>query len=212
MKLVSKGAAQFTLTFLPDEVRPHEGLYLPDVIDAIASRYHVVNKPEIAKLGNEGAKFQNARYTSADRTINILEVSLFSDGLSATTTDTKDSELVLSDLFAWIKVEFGFRDPRISATPSYQSDLVVSFDFEPGRTFERLSKFIFALNATSPVPMDLSGFAFASDPATPAKALFTLERRLNTPWSAGLYYSRASMQTEAHIQALEELDRVFAAG
>lgn len=65
-------------------------------------------------------------------------------------------------------------------------------------------------NAPSKKEVQFSRIAFGADPigigATPE---FIIERRAEIPWRIGLYFSKAHMETQAHIRALEMLDTLL---
>lgn len=218
MNVISQDGALASIHFVPDEVKPVKGINLPVLIKAIAERYAVVKAPTLDEARTTGAKFENGIFRDGDREIAIIQLGIFNDLVNVTATDTTDCEAVLEDLLAWLKTEFRFRDPTTTPTRYYQSDLVVKFDNDPSHAFEWMKSFISFIqeqmtpaNARFKKPVDFSAIVFGTDPTAPgATPEFTVARRINTAWEVGLYFSKASMPTRAHIRALELLDRLLA--
>ena len=118
-------AAQY---YAADEVRPLGGLNLPEFIRLIQDRYGFVKAPDLKDVGQAGAKFQTGRLTIGNKTINITELAVFSDGMVVTSFHTDDAEFILKDLFDWAKGVFGFRDPETEKPRIFESHIVIEFD------------------------------------------------------------------------------------
>lgn len=217
MKVISQDGAVATLSFIADEAKPVKGYNLPTLIDAIGKRYRAVITPTVEETRSTGAKFQNATFMAGDREIAIPQLAIHRDGIVVTTTDTADSDVVLDDAFEWLKQNFGFREPMTPAIRTYQSDLVIRFDNDPGAAFGGIADFLKFIqgemtpgNAPSKKDVQFSLIAFGADPigagVTPE---FTVARRGDVPWRLGLYFSKAHMRTSSHIKALELLDRLL---
>lgn len=218
MKVISQDGGIATLAYIADEVKPIKGLHLPALLFAIGHRYSSVKTPTIEEARTGGAKFENGTLSYNDKKIAIGQIALHNDAISVTTTDTDDSEIVLNDLFVWIKEEFKFRDPITKPAKIYQSDLVIRFDNDPNDSLGSIASFMkFIQEEMTPPNMHLKKevkfayIGFGGDAAgsvvTPE---FTVARRLNVPWQFGLYFSKAHMRTPAHIRALEMLDGLLA--
>lgn len=214
MKVVSQDGAIATMLFMADEVKPLKGYHLPALLKAIGDRYGAVKSPSLDDARTTGAKFENAIFVSNGRDISIPTLALHNDGFSISTTDTDDSEIVLNDLFGWLKEEFNFRDPATPAMCIYQSDLIVQFDNNPEEALGLIAPFLSFIqeemtpaNAYTKKPVQFGGMWFGADPLGPGGAPeFTIGRRINTPWRLGLYFSKANMKTSAHVRALTMLD------
>lgn len=217
MKVVAHDAAIATMVFVADEVRPLKGYHLPALLYAVGQRYKASKVPSLEEARTAAAKFENALFEVDGRQIAILAFSLHSDGLSVTTSVTDDAEIVLNDLFTWLKSEFGLRDPVTPAMCLYQSDLVIKFDNDPEGAIGPLTSFLSFIqeqmtpaDAPATKQVQFGGMYFGADPigigATPQ---FSIARRINTPWRLGLYFSKAHMKTSSHVQALEMLDSLL---
>jgi hypothetical protein len=215
MKLISKEAAIAAMTLISDEVKPLNGWNIPELLRALTERYEFAKSPSVQETVTTGAIFQYGRLV--DKNINIAELSVLGTGISAKTVDTNDSEVILKDLYGFLKKTFGFREPTTQPVRAFQSELVVEFDNNPDRTikaFAPLTAFLQKeIEATSGIKKQLQfhRLDFASDPMEPApiNALFLIERRAGVPYASNRYFCRAYMSTDAHIRSLELLDKIF---
>lgn len=213
MKVISYNGAIAALQFVPDEIVPLGGYFIPKLIAEIAKRYQFATLPKSSQEVTEiGAKFKIGHFNG----INIVELGFFNDVLSVTTRDTKDSEAVLSDAAQWLKDTFAFRDPTTPAIPAFQSDLVVEFDNSPEKIaspFAALTAFIQEERDKLKYPFKPVSFgrlSFGADPLiTGPNAEFTVERRADVAWEKGRYFSKAYLTTSAHIKGLELLDKLL---
>jgi len=218
MKVVSQDGAIASLIFIPDEIKPLKGFYLPDLLGAITKRYQFVKPPSVEEARTSGAKFETGKLHRPNSDIAITTLGVFNDVLSVTTTDTSDSEFVLEDLFTWLKTDFKFRDPVAPLLRVYQSDLVVKFDNDPSKTFDAIRQFLDFIqlnlipeNARTKKAVEFNAILFGADPVGPGPTPdFTIARRVGVPWHLGLYFSKAHMKTSVHIRALEILDGLLA--
>jgi len=215
MNVISQDGALATLIFIPDEVRPLRGFHLPALLREAGARYGAAKSPSTEDARSPaGARFENGLYISNDREVPIGFFSLHNDAIVVATTDTSDSDLVINDIFNWMKDRFGFREPSTAPMRVYQSDLIVRFDNDPAEPFTALTNFIDFLNASmipenarSKKPIQFNAIAFGGDPTAPGLTPeFTVARRVGVPWHLGLYFSKAHMTTPNHIRALGLLD------
>jgi hypothetical protein len=215
MKLISKEAAIAAMTLIADEVKPINGWNIPELLRALTERYEFAKSPSLQETITSGAKFEHGRLL--DKNINIAELNVLGTGISAKTVDTSDSEVILKDLYGFLKKTFGFRDPISKPVHVFQSELVVEFDNNPDRTIKSFAPLTALLQkeveVTSGIKkqFQLHRLDFASDPMEPStiNALFLIERRAAVPYASNRYFCRAYMSTDAHIRALELLDKIF---
>ena len=139
MKLISKESATVTFNAVADEIKPMKGYYLPHLFDRIAQRYALQEAPSVEQSRKTGAKFGTGQFISNGSEINISELAIYNDGISATTTDSEDSEVVVNDMFSWLKAELDFRDPPTPIFKTYQSLLVVEFERDPSEKLATLA-------------------------------------------------------------------------
>src|SRR3989337_2459774 len=127
MRVIAKDGAIAGLQLVPDEVRPIGGYYTPALLASIAERYKFTKLPTIQEARTSGAVFHDGQYADEHREIYISLLGIYNEAIAVTTTDTADSELVLTSLFALLQDKFKFRTPTSTPVRKYQSDLVVEF-------------------------------------------------------------------------------------
>jgi hypothetical protein len=217
VKVISKDAAIAAISIVPDELKPLGGYYLGGIIAAVTQRYQFAKSPTVQDAIAEGARFQQGRFIRGEKQIAITELGLYNDALAVTTTDTKDSQLVLSDLFGWLQETFKFREPITKPVPAFQSDLVVEFEHDPSDAFASFKPLVQFLQQQrenlghQKKPIAFNRLAFGADALLPGpNADFLIERRVGVPWEMGRYFAKAHLQTDAHIEALELLEKLLA--
>lgn len=214
MKLISKDAGLAAIGIVIDEAKPLSGYSLPAMLQAVTTRYEMAKSPTIQETTATGAKFQNGRLAS--KNIVITELSIHNNSIAATTTDTKDSEIVVNDLLGFMRKEFGFREFTTKPVRVFQSDLIVEFDNDPDKALslfaplrELLQKEAESVNGLKK-PIQFNRIDFGSDPIlTGPNAVFLIERRAGIPYSENRYFCKAYMQTDAHLRALELMDKLL---
>jgi len=210
MRVIAKDGAIAGLQLVPDEVRPIGGYYTPALLASIAERYKFTKLPTIQEARTSGAVFHDGQYADEHREIYISQLGIYNDAIAVTTTDTADSELVLTSLFALLQDKFKFRTPTTTPVRKYQSDLVVEFANDPADKFGLLTPLMEFLERSMGTkgPVRFGHIAFSSE-AGPVPT-FLVERRLGVPWSAKRYFCKAHLPTNIHIETLELLDKLMA--
>jgi len=215
MNVISKEAAIASLKFIADEIKPSSGFSLAALGKEIAERYEFGKIPTLQETATKGAIFQHGRLVS--KKINIAEMGVFNDALTATTTDTNSSVTVVNDLFVFLKKNFGVREPSTKPIRAFTSQLVVEFENNPEKTFKAFDPLIAllqdeqeALNGIKQ-KIQFNRIDFASDPTQGAatNAVFLIERRAGVPYATNRYFCKAYLPTGAHIRALELLDKIL---
>src|SRR5262249_10607800 len=198
MKLISTELGRVAQQFASDEVRPLGGLNLPEFIRLIHDRYGFVKAPDIKEVGQAGAKFQQGRLTIGNKTINITELAVFSDGVVVTSFHTDDAEFVLKDLLEWSKGMFGFRDPETEKPRIFESHVVIEFDrpidaalrvFDPVR--QEIAKLVEGTYGVK-TPIGYHRIDLSS-PMKPqleiGRPALAIERRIGFPFEANRFFS-----------------------
>lgn len=219
MKLVSIELGRVVQFLVADEIRPTKGIYLAEIIRLVADRYGFGNVPTVPQVGQTGAKFQNGRLVSGDKSVNISELALHNDGIAVSTfLGTDEADFVLQDFWAWSKQAFGFREPSTKRLKIFESHFVVDFDesieaafgrFEP-ITSEMQAALKESYNYDHPVQFNRVTFSvdLASAPPLPGtRTDFWIERRVGVPFSQNRYFSACGLPTEKHLRLLERFER-----
>jgi hypothetical protein len=210
MNFVSPEAGQTIQLWMLDEMRPlRGGVFMPDVITNVVRRYRFASFPKEFNPG-QTLKFEwgvSAGPEDLPITINSLEI--FNDGVIVIAGHTDDADIIMDDLFAWLKSEWRLREPQTPIPRRYHSRVVVEFD-------EGLDYFIKNVEACSAtvaqamgvtVPMHIARLAFAVEPSVQAFTSWQIEARVGAPFEANRYFSAAPLPTNAHVDMLAAIER-----
>ena len=211
MKLVNKEGGISWMQFVADEVKPLRGFRVPELLKVISERYEFSKSPTHEEASTKGALFYTGRF--AEKNINIAALNIQSNLIGVTTYDTDDSEIVLMDLFEYLKEKFEFRDPLAKPQRAYQSDLVVDFENDPDQLIEQFSplakmlgKELESLNGDKK-PIQFNRIDLASDPSIPKSGMiFLIERRAGVPYATNRFFCKAYLRTDRHLVALAMLE------
>jgi hypothetical protein len=216
MKLVAYDTGQTLFMILLDEARPLSGVYLPDLIKEVGERYALALKStDLAEAIKSGVKYQVGRLSEENKTIAIKQLDLYNDGILITTCSTDDTETVFSDLSAWLKSNFGFRDPVTSIRRKYFSSVVVDFDKPLERLLSAFSEITsdYATMLKSHNNVDASPslyrIALSADPRELpqfTQTQFLIERRNDAAFSLNRYIATAPLASDKLLSLLERLE------
>lgn len=228
MRLINTEIGRVIRLFPVEDIRPPGGLHPPTAMRMLGEKYSFGYTPDPRHTWEEaqrdGLKFQLGKLVHGNRTINVNDFTLYNDGIVATATSTNDADIFLDDLLAWGKEVFGFRDvsPATSRT-LYYSNVIVEFELSPNSllgNFAVLSDGLLKLLRTTyglDIPVQLNGVGFHIDrteagPAWQTLSQFTLERRLNQPFSQNRFTSEAPFKTNDHLSFLAIIDSLLNVG
>ena len=162
-----------------------------------------------------GGKFKSRHEEDGKERYLAVALTVYNDGLVANTeSSTSDTDEFLEGLIQSAVTEFGLVHPGIRKK-LYFSEMDVRLD-RPIRLInprlQQLASRISELRGdTNPIAFEFSGVTFLPEPtAQAAVSGFSLERKVNTDWSESRYYTRAPLQTDAHLKILEEFGALLA--
>lgn len=219
MKLISAEFGQVLQLFAWEELRPLEGLFLPDLFTAIGERYNFQVRPPAPTGGDvgqgTGAKFENGRIIIKDLKIAVGQISLYSDGIIVVSSRTEDSAVVLDDFFEWTTKAFALRSLLTVKPRQYASSVVVEYPsgvdhmLAPPSPLE--AHFAEAISELYDfhVPVSLSRVTLAMDPAQlPHQRLaeISIERRVGFPYAQNRFFAKANLPTETLLRLLRQLE------
>jgi len=156
--------------------------------------------------------------TQDGRDLTGVNLTVYFNGLMAhTQTTTLDSDRFLEQVLTRLSKDgvISFR-PELIRSKRYQSEVWC----RPGRTlkFPDFSGFCSRLTAMAypeekTVEFSTVGLIFDTDPRIGVnirkRPQFTLEKKVDQPWSENLYYSQAPLATPQHEEALNELETLL---
>jgi hypothetical protein len=102
MKIVTIEGGRILDLISTEELRPARGLYLPEFIGAIVSRYGFTSVPtDLIEAAKSGAKFEMGKFTIEGDVVAIKELAIYSDGLICDAYGTDTADLILDDVLEW---------------------------------------------------------------------------------------------------------------
>jgi hypothetical protein len=218
MKVLYVGLARSIWLFDLGLMNP-KGVSLQGLIDLLKEKYRFAKAPKNAlDLDEQKAlSFRSGTFTNSKGIPVIVGFSIYNDGFTAETlSSTDDSTEFLLELAGWMKVECGFSLPE-----DVRKAYVGQIDFESEGSLlglnTGLTNFLKALEARySPVDkkprqFDAAGLSFWTEdvnkPTSPA--IFKFERKMGAPFSSNHYFSQAPLETQSHIEVLQELETLL---
>jgi hypothetical protein len=163
--------------------------------------------PEQFKAG-KGIKFANGVFSAFGEETNVA-LEMFDDGLVADSRHSTDlCDLFIEKVLGWIGGRLGVNHRNIPIREkTYRSELVVGVKFSIADAVEPVQKVSQALSQYFDGPQELTGLYFGSQQN---HQVFTFERRVGGRFDQNQFYSAATIQTAAHIKALNSLEAILA--
>jgi hypothetical protein len=192
----------------------------PNLTNALTEAYDFDEQPDTAPVtpgdGNQvSIKFVNGQFEDDGDSYRV-GLEIYADGIIAdSSASTQVTERFLAHVVQWATTNFGFKfDPALILRKLYGSEVVARFDTPLATAFKSLEKFSELLTAALPGSrqnqFSLATMVFSSPPPTGGTApAFSIERRTNTPVEANVFFCKAPVDTDVHINLLGELDKLL---
>jgi hypothetical protein len=173
---------------------------------------------------NVGVQFLNGEFspTQDGRSGDLAGVSVtlyFNGVLAQTSTSTDDADRFIDQALSRLVKEGSIAfQPSFVKSRRYQSEVLARA--ERSLTFPDFTKFCSILTEMAYPELHQSAFGttgviFDTDPEplgqNRKRPQFSLERKIDLPWSENLYYSQAPLSTQQHANALDELEVILSA-
>lgn len=198
------------IVYLTNMVRSGGGAYLPEVAHGVVQKYSFLKFPNLEQLQGETHAFGMGKFQD----FQIDELKVYGDGIivSAKCSTELLSEFV-SDLFGWVRSEFGLRETKILEPEMYyESGLVVraakdlaSVLSPPKRVSTVIEKALARQADYQPTGIsyetDSEGLKTRRRPVR-----FAVERRAALPFSTNVFYSIAPLTSVDHLSLLTTLE------
>ena len=223
MKLIAVETGRSSLLFPLEEIAPLKSIDSAELIAGIVNRYDFKIFPadDIPReqLDKNGAKFEKGRIKFEGALANILEFTVYNDGMVINSSSTEAASAFIDDLLGYIRSKFGFREFTSKTQRTHVSQVVVEFE-KPLAKLVPASEMIIDLVAAetgkiydSPARMNFARLDFQLETETsniryPIPRFF-IERRAGTPFSQERYYSSAPMNTRSHLSLLEKIEKTL---
>lgn len=221
MKLIAVEMGRVAMLFPVEEIRPTGGLNVSELVGLLVERYGFQFLPDLSRPWEEMQKsvfkFNSGVFKVNNKQKNILEFTIYNDGIVANTSSTEDSEKFLEDMLGWAKDAFHIREITTKPTFYYSSQIIVEFDIDMNALlsqFKHISdlygKELKTLYNVQQLP-ELSRLAINCDrtklPITVLGTDFVMERRLNQPYEDKRFFCEAPLPTAQHLQLLRDIEK-----
>jgi hypothetical protein len=215
MQLLNVIRARSIWLFDVQELNPRGKHIEFGLIEWLKANYHFAKYPSSTTDRDQsgGLAFSEGVFQVEEDWCISVDLHIYADGLVADTrSSTKDADAFLEQTLSLVVQDFGLvYHPEMIRRKLYVSELNVAPQ-QPLRNLNlQLQAFAKRLTALlgeqTPIMFELASIGFWPDPAFPTHHVpFQFERKLNIPFSEHRYYSRAPLQTEDHLQLLEEFE------
>ncbi len=193
-----------------------------DLIEWLKKTYRFQKYPSSAfdlDKDTQTLNFSGGKFKAEDKDIGkeqyfAVGLSIYNDGLVVNTeSSTNISDKFLEEVIHSAVKKFGLVYPGEINKRFYYSEMDVRLDrainlFNP--KLETLANRISELRHGKSVAYEFSGVSFLPEPQAQATvAAFSIERKINTEWPENKYFTRAPLQTDAHLQVLKEFEEAL---
>lgn len=218
MEFVSSETGQSLQLLSMDEFRRERGgIFLPDVGHDISVRYRFQSFPE-RFVPNQAIKFEYGVQEIDGITISINSLDIYSDGVSITTHNTDDADIILEGFLDWVINTYGLKQPRTLTPRRYQSRIVVDLSASAGQSlikgFQDVSRIIANRLGAGEQLLEVTQLSIGPNPPAQYPFLHTwiLQPRITQPHVHNRYYSSAPLSTKEHFDMLQEIETALAKG
>ena len=130
MKLVGSEGGRAIVVYAAEEIRPDQGLFLPDVVKKIAERYEFATIPNVADLKGDfsAVSFKTGCLTLAAQKVAIHDFTILQGAMSVDSIDTDISEKFFEDAIAWARDNIGLKPFQTAPRYFFLSNIVVDFE------------------------------------------------------------------------------------
>ena len=197
------------------DLNPSGKVFFPDILEALVKRCHFQKFPkEYSELdAQKGVDFFDGKWGE----ITVDKLTIYQNGiLIDTRSSTADSERILHEALLWAASEFGI---------TYRSAMIKRKAYVSNLTFYSEAPLLATINPTLSTLSDGVGRAvseilggdFKYEPVGISVhydqflkqipvAPFTIQRRIQTPFSENKYFSEAPLPTDVHWTLLQEFE------
>ncbi len=218
MKLVSVTSARAIWLFDTFRMNPR-GLSNDVLIKGVTQRYSFSKSPSnMLDLEDNALVFDQGQFLTEDGKSIYVSLKVYSDGfVGITSSSTQHATEFLTDLGLYI-VSLGFSfPPQEKIKKGFASVLLVESNIElilVNPDLKRILDFIHSRLVTmdgKPRSYEVSSIGAWSEDVKKGYApmVFRFERKIGSDFSENLYYTEAPLQTDEHLELLDQLEGIF---
>jgi hypothetical protein len=218
MELLGVFKAQAVWLFDANDLNPRGKYIFPDLIDWLRKTYQFQQTPKSPNDVDEskGLAFKQGAFRLGADLVTV-EFTLYTDGVIANTySSTQATDLFIEDVIKGARQEFGLKyAPNLVRSKTYLSEVTVRLDASFSKINPKLSAFADKVSKAHEYPgvgsFEIGGISFWTDNSKSVlkMAPFTIERKVNAPFSENRYFSRASLNTEVHLKLVTEFESMI---
>ena len=219
MKLLSVNLARAIWVFSLQELNPYGKYAGYALVKGLVDKYGFSKSPTTHEEMDDtkGIQFRDGQFTlPSGESIILLGLTIYNWGLVVDTrSSTQNSEACIKDGLDWAVHEFGLAAyDDIIRSKSYLSEVHVRTD----KTLDSLNpklkpfadKLTLLVKGHGPMSYKTGGISFWNDPATNNLNFpFRFERVESTQFNENRYYSVAPLETDSHLEMLNELENIL---
>jgi hypothetical protein len=197
-----------------DDINPRGRYIRQEAIAEMVARYKFSIFPDTKKpIGpSSGEVFQEGIFQKQNGDKIGVDLTIFGDGLVADTrASTEDSDSFLDDVSTWASKSLNLSDYReIVTKKNYLSVIYVETEQSLIALNPKLAKLLASISPQIGNLVEPIGIAIGVDEGLERKPIpFRFERAEGVSFSENRYYSSAPLQTQDHIELLEEFEKIL---
>lgn len=212
MELLSIQRARSIWLFDADDLNPRGKNLGAKLIDWLRATYHFTRVPaNVSDLDETKALYYaGGQFKARSEPIDV-ELRIYTDGIVGDTrSSTKDTDAFLSNVLQSAANEFSLPyKPELVRRKLYVSEVTVKCIRHLAVVNPKLSDFSAKLTRAigAKSPLELASIGFWPDVVpNPGASVFRFERKWGAEFSDNRYYTRAPLQTDKHLELLQQLE------
>ena len=223
MELLNIITARSIWLFPVQDLNPQGRAVESDLIGWLKATYHFQKypsspldfDPESKTLMFKGGKFKSGDDENNEERYITVDLAIYTDGLVANTrSSTENTDHFLDEAIRSAVKSLNLVYPEKIRKKLYYSEMDVRLDRPMHSLNPKLEKLADTISSSqgdaNSTTFEFSGVSFLPDPkAHVAVSAFSIERKVNTEWSENRYYSKAPLQTNAHLKLLKEFEELL---
>jgi hypothetical protein len=200
------------IVYLTNVVRRGGGAFLPDIAQRVLQKYSFVKFPSVDDLQKDSQTFAMGKFQE----FQIDELKVYGDGIIVSgKCNTDILSAFVTDLFGWIKSDFGLEEIAIlKPEMHFESSLVVKAERDltsalspPKRVTNLIEQTMAGATQAEYQPSAIHFETDSEGLKTRRRPLrFTLERRIGVPFGSNVFYSQAPIKSADHLSLLGALE------
>lgn len=197
---------------------PRGNVYMPALVPSLQKKYGFLGTPQTLDDfdASRGIRFLHGNFNGT----TIDELCIYPDGVSVIAkANTNLLDKFIDDLISFSSKEFDLTQKEIPHRKRmYSSEMEISLERDIASQFEKFSGIYKKINgamskfADNVPDFKVTGIVMNYDViASPHMKpdSFILDRRTGNTFDTNLYYTRAPLPTDAHLEILQDIEKIL---